>query len=517
MKKIFCLFLIFYNNTFSQELMSSLESIKNEIKNGNYTQRLQYLLKYEDDIPKNPIISYYIGICCFKLNNYEEAKKYFELCIKYNYITTEVNYNYGITLYKLKNYTESIKYLEKTKNDIFLGDNSLYILVSCYLRLNKKDKAIYSYRLLLEKYPNSLYVLKSQELFNKSGIDYTKFSVTLLKKSFYIDSSYGKDTNIGFITPDTYEDISKFTDFYFRYKLNLSLYTDKFFSYYSYSGKKHISYENEEYNYSLHSCVLRINIYNLNLAKIHSRLGLLYYEYGEPYNYNISGMANIEIPFTNYDLTLSLSTNKSEHFSVKQSYLDNIQYILGFSLGYKDSKSSLSFILNYKNKKAESLFNSTEYNYSYFILVGTNSFLNNVYTPVIKSYSYDSFLGSLNFYFKIFNKIDINLGVNLEQNRYFPKYEYYTKINDYYLYDVDEQQWFIYTEDGWTESLPPQLEKVIKQRIDTNISLVPSLKIKLNKDVGIELSYTYTKNSSTISSYSWEKEVYEVTVNIYLF
>lgn len=515
---IFFYFLFFKNFIFSEFLSpKEIEDINNLIKNNEYQQVLEKLSKWEVYSSTNPQISYYLGIANFKLKNYKEAERFFELCLKNGYKTKELFYNLAVTKYKLKKYKEAVEYFKNLENDFYLEPESLYISISCYLKLQDKQQALNTFKKLISKYPYSVYVIKSQNLLDKTKVDYSSILYSSnIHHKFIIFLGYGKDTNIGYVPQQYYKDLelSNVVDNFFSYYIYASIFTQKFYSYYKYSAKNHSNSQNSSYNYLSHMLFLSHRFYKEdNISFIAKFLGS-YYEYEEPYTYNLTGGLDLEFlenKHTSFQINYSYTTN--DYFS-NRDYLKGPQHSVGLYLNHTKT-TKLNLGVSFKFKDTISDFVSSEYNYSYFILIGTSTYLRNVYTPLVNNYSYKSvsFEGLIDQ--EISKNINFSLYLAYEYYKYTYMYEYYNKINGTYLLDLNEYKWFIYTQNGWTETQQPQLKKVYKERIDNILSLSPSFSFKLTENLEFVLNYNYILSNSTIKTYQWTKEVSQAYLKIY--
>lgn len=191
--------IIFIVNLFAENL-NSLEEL---VDKNQYQLIINKYSSYETNISSYPEVNYYLGIAYFKTGDYQKAESIFSELVKQNYKLANTYFNLGITKYKLKKYDEAIKYLELSKNyDITLAPECMYVIISCYLIQNKKDEALNLYRELVEQFPDSLQVLKTQELFEKYKISINKLSAYAKqpKISFYFSTEYGYDTNINMVS-----------------------------------------------------------------------------------------------------------------------------------------------------------------------------------------------------------------------------------------------------------------------------------------------------------------------------
>lgn len=520
MKKLFFIsyiLLTFVNFVFSDLLISKkIEEINNLIKANKYQQVLEEFSKWEVDISSYPEISYYLGIAHFKLKKYEEAEKFFEICLKSGYKSKELFYNIAVTKYKLKKYKEAIEYFKKVESDFRLEPKGLYISISCYLKLNDKIQALDAFKKLVSKYPYSIYVVKSQSLLDKAKIDYSSilYRSNITHKLIFF-GGYGKDTNIGYVSQQDYKnlEISNLSDNFFSYYVYASIFTQKFYSYYKYFAKNYLNPQNSNYSYLSHTLFLSQRIYKGGDITLRGRFLGSYYEYEEPYVYNLTG--GLELEFTegkDTTLQLSYSYTTNDYFS-ERDYLKGPQHSVGIYLNYTNV-TKLNIGVSFKSKETLSDFVSLEYNYSYFLLINTTTYLRNIYTPVVSNYSYNlvSFEGFVAQ--ELLESISLGLALAYECYKYTNVYEYYDKIDDVYLLDLNEYKWFVYTPNGWVETQQPQLKKVFKERFDTIFDISPFLTFKLSNNLELTLSYNYIVNNSTVETYRWVKEVYQAYLKI---
>ncbi|MCX7911163.1 MAG: tetratricopeptide repeat protein [Endomicrobia bacterium] len=514
----FLVFIFFILNWFAfcETTLQQTEEIKKLIRNNECQRALEILSEYEAIISTFPEISYYLGICYYKLKDYNNAEKYFEMCLSYNYNTKEIYYNLGLTKYKLKKYKDAIELLKNLENNHFLEPESLYVSIACYLKLNDRNNAIYTFKKLISKYPYSLYVVKSQKLLDKVGIDYSKFLNTKqLSHRVVVSLGYGKDTNISYTPQQEYKELEDINlkDNFFSYYVYASIFTNRFYSYYRYTDKNHSNYQNFNYDYLTHSLFLKYRLYKEDDFFFSTEVSADYYEYSKPYSYNLLGELNLEF-LTNKDTSLKIS-----YLYMINQYFERLDYLEGATqsidcLFRYTSVTNLSGRLSFKLRDTLSSFVSSEYNYSYFLLINTTTYLNHIYTPLIRNYSYNSVILELLLDTQISENLKFSGGINYEYFVYFPKYEYYEKIEDIYLYDVEQNRWFVYSQNSWIETQQPQLKKISKERIDNTISLHSSLIFELIENVELILSYNYILNKSTINTYHWNKEVYQASLKI---
>ncbi len=495
----------------------SIDEIKNLIKEEKYEEALNILSNYSDFISTQPHVGYYIGVCYFKLQNYQKAEEFFELALKNNYDKVELYYNLGVTKYKLGKYKEAILYLEKAKNSPLLGANSLYILISCYIKTKEYNKAKSAYIELYTNYPTSLYILKSQALLEKAGIGYTKlYKKNKTSYSLNLSFEYGNDSNLGY-TPN-YE-ISYSTplkDSFSSYQGSLSIFNKSFYGSYKYYKKNYL--EEELYNYSYHILSLRQKLYEEENFKLYGKLVGNYYLNENPENTIITGQVIFELPVNiKVSNNLTLSYSKYDYLKEGSDYLDGDLKTAGYSLNYNYSSGYLSFNFEFKMRQTSSELVGSEYNYSYFIVLGTSSYFNDIYTPYLKSYSYNLISLDVSINQKITRYIKLLLSFTYDNYKYYPEYESYEKLNNIYLWDLNQLKWFVYDGNNWVETTKPQPKKIYTQRVDNILSISPTINIKLTENIYINLSYYYTTSNSTIEQYKWNKEIFYTSLQLFFF
>ncbi len=517
MKKALFLFIIFFASL--ALYTQPIEEIKNLINSNKYEEALHILYNYIELISTQPYIAYYIGICHFKLRNYHKAEEFFELALKNNLTQIELYYNLGITKYKLKNYKEAITYLEKAKTSTLLAPSSLYTLISCYIKIKEYKKAKNTYIELYTNYSTSLYVLKAQDLLEKAGIDYTKFyKTTKAKYNLSFSIEYGNDSNLSY-TPEyevSYSTIVK--DNFFSYHGGLSVFTRSFYGYYKYYKRDYLDTNNDFYNYSYHSLSLRQKLYeDINFSFYGKVIGS-YHLNKEPENTIITAQTILELPLTDkLSNNLTLSYSKYDYLKESSNYLDGDLKSGSYSLNYSYIGGYINLNFEIKSKQTSSEFTGTEYNYSYFIVLGTSSYFNDAYTSYLKSYSYN--LISLDFSItqKISRYMTFLLSLSYDNYKYFPEYESYEKLNNIYLWDITQLKWFVYTENGWIETTRPQPKKIYTERVDNIINILPTISIALAKNLKINFSYSYTYSNSTLQQYKWKKELFYSSLQLSFF
>ncbi|MEN3013117.1 MAG: tetratricopeptide repeat protein [Endomicrobiia bacterium] len=509
--------LVFCQEEFNQQ---NIEEIKKLIKTGNYQESLQKLLEYEVFISSFPEIGYYLGICYFRLKDYLNAEKFFELSFNFNYNTHQLYYNLGMTKYKLKKYKETIEWLKKIENVIEFEPKSLYVILACFLKLNDKEKALETFKKLFSKYPYSVYVLKSQTLLDKLNIDYSKVLTDSDSKRvfhrFSINFNYGQDNNISYVSSQDYSSISSshVADNFFSYYLYGSLAFKKFFGYYKYYKKSHSNYVNSDYNFSLHSLFGNIRVYRSKNFILSLGCNGNYYEYEKPYSYFLSGDVNLEIlDDKDTSLEIGYSYTSNNYFEGKE-YLEGGTHLIEVALKNL-AKTKFIFTSSFKRKDTLSEYVASEYNYSYYIVDGTSVYINHVYTPLLRSYAYNSFDFEILISRFISENLNLNLNLSYEIFEYFPLYEHYGKIKDIYAYDVEDNLWFVYTATGWEETTqPPQLEKIYTKRKDNLFSLSAVLSLELFDNVELIFTYNYLLNESSLDAYQWTKQIYQASLKI---
>lgn len=516
MKKLLFFLMFFENLTiFAQPI----EEIKDLINNNKYEEALDIMSSYTEFISTHPHIAYYIGICYFKLQNYQKAEEFFELALKNNYTQPELYYNLGVTKYKLKNYKEAITYLEKAKNSSLLGPSSLYTLISCYIKIKDYKKVKDTYEELYTKYPSSLYILKSQTLLEKAGIDYAKFyKTTKTKYSLNFSVEYGNDSNLSYIPEYEISYSTPIEDNFFSYQGGFSIFTKNFYGYYKYYKKDYLNTTNDLYNYSYHSLSLRQKLYEEAGFSFYGKIVGGYYLNKEPENTILTAQTIFELPLTSQlSNNLTLSYSKYDYLKEGSNYLDGDLKSAGYSLNYNYIGGYVNLNFEIKSRQTSADFIGSEYNYSYFIVLGTSSYFNDVYTPYLKSYSYN--LVSLDFSIthKISRYITFLLSFSYDNYKYFSEYENYEKLNNIYLWDINQLKWFVYAENGWIETTKPQPKKIYTERVDNVIDVLPTITIMLTKNLKINLSYSYTYSNSTIQQYKWKKELFYTSLQLSFF
>lgn len=520
MKKWFfinCFFLIFINFIFSDLIdHQELEEITKLIRNNKPQQALEKLSKWSVYISSYPQIAYYIGVSHFRLKNYEEAERFFEFCLKNGYRTNEVFYNLAVTKYKLKKYKEAVEYFKNLENDFYLEPESLYISISCYLKLQDRQNALNAFKKLVSKYPYSAYVIKSQSLLDKAKIDYSPVLVRGdVSYRFIVSGGYGKDTNIGYISQQDYKNLepSNLSDNFFHYYIYASIFNRKFYGYYRYSAKEYLTPQNLSYNHLSHTLFISQRLYKDAEISFSGKFLGNFFEYQEPYTYNLTGGLDLDFSAdknTTLQLNYSYTTNK--YFSSKD-YLEGPQHLIGINLNYMN-KTKFNVGVSLKFKETYSDFTSSEYNYSYFILIGTITYLRNVYTPVLYNYSYNSISVEGTLEQEVLNNVSLGLDLNYEHFKYIHSYEYYTKVNDIYLLDLNEDKWFIYTQNSWFETQQPQVKKINKERFDSVFNLSTYISFRLTKNIELNLNYIYILNSSSLITFQWEKQLYQASLKV---
>lgn len=204
-------FIFFCCDLFTQDI----NTIKQLITKEQYQTIIDNYSSYETLISSYPEISYYLAVAYFKTQNYQKAEFIFHKLYKLRFRLAQTCFNLGITKYKLKKFNEAIKYLQIVKDyDLSLSAESMYVMIACYLNQDEKSKAIELYQELFEKFPNSLQVLKTQELFEKYGLDFKKDSLYSKppKINFYLSIDYGYDNNINMVSV---EQVSGNSDTYY--------------------------------------------------------------------------------------------------------------------------------------------------------------------------------------------------------------------------------------------------------------------------------------------------------------
>lgn len=209
-------FLIF--PAFSQKL----DSIEELINKQEYISVINNYLIYETKISSYPEINYYLAIAYFKTGNYTKAEQIFSELANQGYKLAQTYFNLGVTKYKLKKFKEAIDYLKTAMNhDITLSAECMYIMISCYLKQDDKDKAIEVYRELNQNFPSSIQLVKSQELLESYKINTKKIALYQpAKVNFYISAEYGYDSNVNMVS---LQQLSGNSDNYYGVMLNISL------------------------------------------------------------------------------------------------------------------------------------------------------------------------------------------------------------------------------------------------------------------------------------------------------
>ncbi|KPK97633.1 MAG: hypothetical protein AMJ95_08100 [Omnitrophica WOR_2 bacterium SM23_72] len=136
-------------------------------KGSNYLMNRQF----EEAIPEfqaalkmdpNPDLYYYLGVCSYSLEQYEQAIDYLQKAAAEIKDDNEIYYNLGISHYALRQYPQAVGYLQKALEIDPQDADSYGVLGTCHLILGQKQLAKEE-------------LSKSIELFRKQG-DYLKAS-----------------------------------------------------------------------------------------------------------------------------------------------------------------------------------------------------------------------------------------------------------------------------------------------------------------------------------------------------
>jgi tetratricopeptide (TPR) repeat protein len=157
------------------QVLNIIDELKSGQMQQDYAVRLlkgsHYLmnLQFEEAMPEfkaalklnpNPDIYYYLGVCSYSLQEYEQAIDYLKKAAAEIKDDNEIYYNLGVSHYALRQYPQAVAYLQKAL-EINPEDADCYgVLGTCHLILGQKQLAREE-------------LSKSRDLFRKQG-DYLK-------------------------------------------------------------------------------------------------------------------------------------------------------------------------------------------------------------------------------------------------------------------------------------------------------------------------------------------------------
>lgn len=339
----FFLFVISIPKLYQQEIVP----IETLIKENQYEEIINNYSKYEDNASHYPEINYYLGIAYFKTKNYKKAEEIFSKIENSDFETPQVYFNLGIVNYKLGKYKKTIYYLGLAeKLDLSLAPKCLYLKIGCYIKLNKKEKAIETYKELLQKFPNSWYILKSEQLLEQNKINYKKHKKIL---ELVVSSELGYDNNINTSSLETVL-ISNNTDTYYSMTLTPTINLSKLSLTYDYTTIAYSSYT--QYNTSLHTFFLTYNLKNISLGIFNKFLS-----YTQLFN-NVSG---IELTLTQHQTIptkFKISLYNTNYKENEYEELNSITYSMTLETIFNKKSNSFIFGFDIERNQAENIYYS---------------------------------------------------------------------------------------------------------------------------------------------------------------
>lgn len=138
-----------------------------ELVKDNPEKAMELLIPLSNEFSDNPLIYYYLGVCCRKLQHYNKAIHYLNRSISIESGILEVVNELGMNYACLNEFEEAIKYFKKAfeaSNEVEICTN----IVMCYYNLGDMEQARLNLDIAKKIAPDDEIVIDIDNMINRT-------------------------------------------------------------------------------------------------------------------------------------------------------------------------------------------------------------------------------------------------------------------------------------------------------------------------------------------------------------